>query len=977
MTPKYRCSCSSLLYWIGTGIHACAAFFCLFLLALWSLFLPVHAEESDTSKLSTNIIQDNLVSVTPYVRYLRDPNRTLSEYQVRSQLTEMAFVNQEEVNFGFQDDAFWFAFEMMNPTENDESLFLEFGYPLLDEIKVFIFDKDKKEPEVTYLAGDSIPFLERPVNHPNFAFPLAIKAQTDYQIIIYINTRSAVQVPMTVSNSQTFAYVSQRQAAFVGMIVGVMIVMALYNLLIYFSIKDNSYLQLTITLGFFSIFQVSLTGFGYQYFWPDSPVWNNLSLPFASNMTMVFFALFSNEFLSMRKTLPHISMVMKGLSIFCLTNAMLSFVVEYQIAVQVAVATLLVCLLVSFYAGVVLFRKGYKPARYFIIAFTTLILGTVIWALNKMGMTDRIFLTEYSINFGAICGVALLSLALADRINRETVAREKAQQTAIDHLDKYRKIYENSLEGMFRLDADRNLQACNPAFAELMGTLTESELLEHITNLSGFIPSEEETGQLLHVSLEENGHVFGFEARCKRLDGSFFWAAIFARRMNGEEGEFIEGSIVDISEKKESEQQLSYLARHDPLTGLLNRSEFERRLESALERAQKSDEHHALLFMDLDQFKIVNDTSGHGAGDELLKQIAKLFKSQLREEDHLARLGGDEFSILLESCPIKRAGEIGSRLRNEVSDFRFAINKKIFSCGVSIGVVPITKSSESIEQIFSLADTACYAAKDAGRNKVIIHDGETGEISRRQSEMEVVTMLREAIKQDDLVLYKQRIGALKPEFEGERYEILVRLKHEDKLIPPGVFLPPAERYNIISALDRWVVESYFKWLSERPEEKEQLVQVNINLSGQTIEDSEFAEFLTERLEKYQIPIEKICFEITESSAVTSLVETTIFLKNMRAKGLKFALDDFGSGFSSYSYLKMLPVDAVKIDGSFIKEILDDPFDLTMVKSITEIAHTIGLKVVAEFVENQEVVELLKELGVDLAQGYHIDKPSPL
>jgi len=413
------------------------------------------------------------------------------------------------------------------------------------------------------------------------------------------------------------------------------------------------------------------------------------------------------------------------------------------------------------------------------------------------------------------------------------------------------------------------------------------------------------------------------------------------------------------------------------LTGLINRSEFENRMQDALNTFETQHISHCLLFLDLDQFKIVNDTSGHRAGDELLKCLSQVLKDNARARDSIARLGGDEFAILLERCPLEKAEEVANILRRKIADYRFSWEDKTFTVGASIGIVPIDHDHPSIEELFSLADTACYGAKDAGRNCIMVHSPKSNEVMHRQSEMRQVAFLKEAIKSDQLVLYKQYISCSEDEQNGGRYEILVRMIKGDELVPPGAFLPAAERYNAIVEVDKWVVENYFKWLSENPEEQKKLVQVNINLSGQTLGDAEFPGFLEEMFSRYQVPTEKICLEITESTAVRSLSKTNAFISRLKLRGIKFALDDFGSGFSSYSYLRNLKVDSVKIDGSFIRNITHDVIDRSMVESIANMAQVIGIKTVAEFVENHETHELLKEMGVDFTQGYHIHKPCPL
>ncbi len=445
--------------------------------------------------------------------------------------------------------------------------------------------------------------------------------------------------------------------------------------------------------------------------------------------------------------------------------------------------------------------------------------------------------------------------------------------------------------------------------------------------------------------------------------------------------ELIQGSNElekELEERRQAEKRLTYLARHDVLTGLPNRSAFDLRLEELLDDSRAEDNIHTLLYMDLDQFKVVNDTCGHVAGDHLLRQISELLKQDLRKGDILARLGGDEFGVLLPFCKVEIGEKIAHKLRNTIQDFRFSWEGKTFSIGVSIGLIAIGADSESKESLLSIADALCYTAKDNGRNCVAVYQGkQKGEINR-QVEMQWISRITQAMEENRIVLMYQEIKPLDDRIEGLHYEILIRLQEPNgELISPGAFLPAAERYNLMPRLDRHVLVSVFEWLSQNPEHLNSLGLCSINLSGVSIGDEAFQSFIVEMLDKYQITPGKICFEITETMAVQALHKTVSFMEDIKSLGCQFALDDFGSGFSSYAYLKNLPVDYLKIDGAFVKDIVEDPLDLAMVKSINEIGHVMGKKTIAEYVENAEIFSLLTEIGVDYSQGYFIGKPTPL
>ena len=429
-------------------------------------------------------------------------------------------------------------------------------------------------------------------------------------------------------------------------------------------------------------------------------------------------------------------------------------------------------------------------------------------------------------------------------------------------------------------------------------------------------------------------------------------------------------------QRRKAEEALRYMAYHDALTDLVNRSEFERRLESALVSAREAGKTHALLYLDLDQFKVINDTCGHAAGDELLRQIALLLSGCLREVDTLARLGGDEFAVLLEVCPLDYARDIGESLRQSIRDFRFSWRGKLFSIGVSIGLVSIDAESGGLADVMSCADTACYSAKDMGRDQLQIYNRQAGEASRLHGEMRWVTRIRDALEEDRFVLYHQPIVSLANE-DGldTRCEFLLRMQSSDgTLVPPGAFIPAAERYNLIAEIDRWVVRNVCACLS-RSGGPAQLCFVN--LSGQTVGDKDFTSFINEQFHRYKIDPSRICFELTETAAITNLKNAVRFVRDIKAEGCSFALDDFGAGLSSFAYLKAIPADYLKIDGGFVRSMLEDPMDNAIVHAIHQIGKVAGMRTIAEFVEDDAVRDQLRVVGIDFAQGFAIEPPRPI
>jgi diguanylate cyclase (GGDEF)-like protein/PAS domain S-box-containing protein len=462
-----------------------------------------------------------------------------------------------------------------------------------------------------------------------------------------------------------------------------------------------------------------------------------------------------------------------------------------------------------------------------------------------------------------------------------------------------------------------------------------------------------------------------------KRDGNEMYIESTASPIRDGSGAVCGGVLVfhDVSTTRELNRKLSYHASHDILTGLVNRREFEQRLERALRSAKARETSYALCHVDIDQFKIINDTCGHSAGDALLGQVGTLLKTKIRWRDTLARLGGDEFAVLLESCSNDEAKQMAEKLREAVSTYKFVWEDRTFRLGCSIGVVPITGETEDVAVVLSSADSACGMAKEQGRNRIFSFDDNELDVMRRRREMQWAARINNALEESRFELFRMTIAPLQRQDPGAHYELLLRMRDEQgKIVSPDNFIVAAERYGITPQIDRWVVQNALRWLVSEADERERLALCSINLSGQSITDEKFLPFVSEQLASSGIDCTKICFEITETAAINSYSQANRFIEALKKMGCKFALDDFGTGLSSFGYLKHFPVDFLKIDGSFVKEILHDPIDREMVRSINEIGHLTGKQTIAEFAENEEIINMLRSLGVDYAQGYGIASP---
>ncbi len=567
------------------------------------------------------------------------------------------------------------------------------------------------------------------------------------------------------------------------------------------------------------------------------------------------------------------------------------------------------------------------------------------------------------------------------RLQIQTRNTEKAISKLAESQSRNMAIMDSALDSIITIDAKGIVLEVNQATENTFGYNRQSMVGYELAEL--IIPPELrgshragmakllETGQstIIGTRIEINavhadGHQFPVELAIAQINtGDIFFTAY----------------LRDLTESHKLKEKLTHQATHDSLTGLMNRQAFEEHLGHVLQGIDDNLQ-HCLLYLDLDQFKIVNDSSGHLAGDELLRQLSLIFKDKKRKSDTLARLGGDEFALLLEGCSIEKARDIATDLIHAVYQYQFVWEKEVYSVGVSIGMVSVSGFANNYSALISAADAACYKAKEEGRNRYFIFKHDDEELNRMRGDINWVSRIKKAITNNLFILYKQAIQPINKQYDSGKVhcEILLRMKDDNgNIITPDKFIPCAERYNLMHLIDKWVIDNTFLWLSQQGKKLEQVALCSINLSGLSITDTLFSSYIIDKLEEYKIPANIICFEITETVAITNLVKATNFLEKLHKTGCQFALDDFGSGVSSFGYLKNLPVDFLKIDGEFVKDITSNPVNYAMVKSINEIGKVMGKKTIAEYVEDLETVERLRAINVDYIQGYVFSKPAPI
>ena len=542
---------------------------------------------------------------------------------------------------------------------------------------------------------------------------------------------------------------------------------------------------------------------------------------------------------------------------------------------------------------------------------------------------------------------------------------------------RYRELFQNVTAGVFQTTPDGKFMAANPALVRMLGYDSEDELAELDVARDVYMDPLQRNDWI--ETMMRGSEVRNAEIVLKRKDGSKVVVLENSRAVRDAEGRvlFFEGTLTDITESHELSQQLSYDASHDALTGLANRREFELRLQRALELTQATGATHAMLYLDLDRLKTINDSCGHVAGDELLRQTGHRLSQRVRAGDVVARLGGDEFAVLLHNCAPGDAMQVANNLLQSVSQAQFVWGSQTFTCGVSIGLVAINPHMRRLAQVMNAADTACYAAKDNGRNRVVVFEEDETTASKRDGEVEWVDRAKRALNENRLFLEAQPIVPLAAS-DATHYELLVRMRDDSgRTVPPGAFLPAVERSNLSVRYDRWIIMHALQWLATHPSGIDESSRFFINLSRDSVADIETPAFIRRAIAEAGVDPRRVGFEITECIAIGNLTRTNHLISDLRRAGCTFGLDDFGSGVSSFAYLKALGVEYLKVDGMFIGNISQDRVDYAMVRSIKEIGHVMGRRVVAESVESPAVLEKLREIGVDYAQGFAVGMPRAL
>lgn len=539
-------------------------------------------------------------------------------------------------------------------------------------------------------------------------------------------------------------------------------------------------------------------------------------------------------------------------------------------------------------------------------------------------------------------------------------------------------------EGLLTTDAQGHVDYLNRSAEALTGLRRDEAIGQLFSTLIGFVdeherrpladPVQQCLGTGSRASLGRRALLIA------RSTGNEIGVEASASPIRGVEGEVAGAAVMlhDVTELRGLTQQMSYQASHDALTGLVNRREFERRLSEALETARAGRQGHVMCYLDLDRFKAVNDTSGHLAGDNMLREVAALIREAVRDSDTVARLGGDEFGVLLAGCPLDKARQIADDIWRAIGEYRFVWKDRIFSVGVSIGLVEVTGDGNSFDEIMNAADSACYVAKKQGDSHIHVYSSHDEAVARSRGEIQWLQRLQAALREGFFELYVQPIEPTRPGgTNGPAMEVFVRLHDDGRPVLPAEFFPAAERYRLMSLIDRWVLSSSLAALATGAIRIPSGRNLSINISGQTLADPSFLEFVVDELDRTGVPPQQMCFEVAETSVIGNLDHTRRFIDVLHGMGCRFALDDFGTDLGGFANLKQLPMDYLKIDGSFMRDLARDSVNQAMVTAVVGMARTLNFRLVAEQVEDPAALEAARAMGIDFVQGHAVGRPRPL
>jgi diguanylate cyclase (GGDEF)-like protein/PAS domain S-box-containing protein len=946
----------------------------LFGLILMVSTLPLKVFGQDELSISSEIpsvsvVDANKINHSFNVQDIADLHYT-SEGLLLSDVVQLTQWQREYSLSPIPDDkVLWLRFQIENTGNENAALVLIAGNTFIDRIDGFILDEQ----------GRIVQSIQRNNANPNakssgiHGFKMSISARPDLPLSVYLRVYDdgPAILPVELWDERSFEQQSGVRLILLGALSGGLSLLATYFLITYM-------LKNAPARFWFAIFAVA----------------SMTTLLSAEGILPRIFSLpaFSAEITAFSLTISLFAAIKIGRDIFVPVSPL--WLRAHYILLLIPIVTLflyndfwqlvsILSIIIAFLSSKLFATLIYRSRidmRSTIIYFCGWLTLGLVAVLEVITFTQGASHLSYSsaVPFAFTCfGIMLIGVAIISREHSLVFRHEQEQANNIDNLQRIADVFNSTADGLFAAKSDGTLLHANPAFASLFGYESEKHLVTQLCRIHELF-SDPIEADLLLGELSAQQTVLGKEFKGKRLDGGEFWFSISSQLVDSKNDATHYGSVFDITERRVNQINLQYLNTHDQLTGLHNRRHFMQLLSDKINESGLNKSQFALFYIDVDQFKIINDACGHTAGDVFIKELAHELYEVCEPNFIFARLSADEFGLVFDYENQSRIIEMTNKVLDKVRDFEFKWDKHRFSQSVSIGIVKYEGGTASAEELLSSADTACIVAKENGRDKVHEFSKDMSIQNNYERELFWVNEVNRALEENAFELFYQHYRPLNKADEGDYYEILLRLRSTDgDLIAPEFFMAAAERYNLSIKIDKWVIESYFSWLSKQPDYLSSTAKCNINVTAPSLSDEDFQFFLLNAFEKYGIAHSKICFEITEKMAIMKMNDTISFIKQFKRLGCSFALDDFGSGFSSYGYLKNLPVDYLKIDGNFIRNILNDPIDLAMVTSIKDVADAMSIKTVAEFVESNEIMVQLGKMGLDYAQGFSIAEPAPL
>ncbi|MGB3725740.1 MAG: EAL domain-containing protein [Glaciecola sp.] len=935
------------------------------LFAILTVILLSAHSSAQISSTSINADFQRALNLHPFSEFqLTNESLLLSDVQQLSQwqpYNEFSYVPQNAV--------LWARFNITNESTSNRMLTLIAGSVFVDEADAFVIDEQGRIVQSARLQVEDS--MAQQLNRKGFKMDLVSRSESTLTVYVRIKEDSYTLMPLELWQSQNYTQDAGVRLILLGAMAGGLSLLATYFLLTY--VLRNTPARFWFCVFSTSAMTTMLSAEGILpslFLLPSrtaelTAISLIITLFSAIKITRIVFQPMSKIWIRTH----YILLIIPVISIFTFNDF-------YQLTSLMAFSVLFFA---SKLVATVVFRKSIdlrSAAIYFAGWITLGSVGALELYSFIFGHQNLSITAPYS--FALTCmGVMLIGVAIISREQSVQLSSDNYQIQQIEQLQQYNDLFQHAAEGLYSAHPNGQLIHVNPAICSLFGYKDNDSFIKTEPFISDFFAQPNEADLLLgELSIQQT--VLGKEIKGKRTDGSEFWFSISCQLKSVNDQKLHFGSLFDITERRLHQINLQYLNTHDQLTGLFNRRYFLQLMNERIQQHEEQATKFALVYLDVDQFKLINDTCGHSAGDIFIKELSHELFDIVSDNYPFARLSADQFGLLVNYENSNELRSLSSKLLAKVRKFNFKWDRHVFTQSMSIGIAPFDDSIPSGEELLSYADTACLIAKENGRDKIHVYSSEMGMHSSYKRDLYWVNELNNALKEGNLELFYQHYRPLNQADTNEYYEILVRLRTKDNdLVAPEFFMPSAEKAHVSNKIDKVVVESYFKWLNTHSENIENLGKANINLSGMSLSDDDFKFFLLNAFEKYHIPHHKICFEITETMAIIKMKDAVDFMNEFKKLGCTFALDDFGSGFSSYSYLKHLPVDFVKIDGNFIRDILNDPIDLAMVTSIRDVAEAMQIKTVAEFVETPEIMVQIGKLGVDFAQGFCISQPQPL